>query len=103
MVGGEIYITKYWTSKIQKKILPTVFYVLVSINKGQSYSFPGHPPWLSGKESTCIAGDRDTGLISGDIPQRRAWQPTPVFLPGESYGQRGLVGYSPRGHRVRHD
>ena len=27
---------------------------------------------------------------------RRKWQPTPVFLPGESHGQRGLVGYSPR-------
>ena len=23
------------------------------------------------------------------------WQPTPVFLPGEFHGQRGLVGYSP--------
>ena len=30
----------------------------------------------------------------GNIPWRRAWQPTPVFLPGESRGQRGLVGYS---------
>ena len=28
------------------------------------------------------------------IPWRRAWQPTPVFLPGESHGHRGLVGYS---------
>ena len=33
------------------------------------------------------------------IPWRRAWQPTPVFLPGESHGQRSLVGYSPRGHK----
>ena len=33
----------------------------------------------------------------GKIPWRRAWQPTPVFLPGESHGQRSLVGYSPRG------
>ena len=29
------------------------------------------------------------------IPYRRAWQPTPVFLPGEFHGQRGLMGYSP--------
>ena len=29
------------------------------------------------------------------IPCRRAWQATPVFLPGESIGQRGLAGYSP--------
>ena len=29
---------------------------------------------------------------------RRKWQPTPVFLPGESHGQRSLVGCSPWGH-----
>ena len=34
------------------------------------------------------------------IPQRKKWQPTPVFLPGESHGQRSLVGYSPWGHKV---
>ena len=30
------------------------------------------------------------------IPWRRAWQPTPIFLPGEFYGQGSLVGYSPQ-------
>ena len=33
----------------------------------------------------------------GTIPWRRAWQPTPVFLPGESQGQRSLADCSPRG------
>ena len=33
------------------------------------------------------------------IPWRREWLPMPVFLPGESHGQRSLVGYSPRGHK----
>ena len=33
----------------------------------------------------------------GKIPWRRAWQPTSVFLPGESHGQRSLAGYSPWG------
>ena len=33
----------------------------------------------------------------------RAWQPTPVFLPGEFHGQRSLVGYSPLSGRVGHD
>ena len=38
------------------------------------------------------------------IPWRRKWQPTPVFLPGESHGQSSLAGYSPRGHkRVGHN
>ena len=32
-----------------------------------------------------------------DFPWRRKWQPTPVFLPGESHEQRSLEGYSPRG------
>ena len=31
----------------------------------------------------------------GKIPWRRKWQPTPVFLPGESHGQRSMMGYSP--------
>ena len=30
----------------------------------------------------------------GKIPWRRKWQPTPVFLPGESHGRRNLAGYS---------
>ena len=39
----------------------------------------------------------DAGSIpgSGRSPWRRKWQPTPVFLLGESHGQRSLEGYSP--------
>ena len=37
---------------------------------------PGFDPWV------------------GMFPWRRAWQPTPVFLPGESHGQRSLVDYN---------
>ena len=33
------------------------------------------------------------------IPWMRAWQSTQVFLPGESFGQRSLVGYSQQGHK----
>ena len=33
----------------------------------------------------------------GKIPWRKTWQPTPVFLPGESHGQRSLMGYGPEG------
>ena len=31
------------------------------------------------------------------FPCRKAWQPTPVFLPGESHGRRSLAGYSLEG------
>ena len=53
------------------------------------------------KKLPANTGDiRDEGSISvGKIPWRRAWQPTPVFLPGESHGQRSLAGYSPWGHK----
>ena len=47
---------------------------------------------------------KDLGSIPGweDLLEE-AWQPTPVFLPGESHGQRGLVDCSPWGRRVGHD
>ena len=44
---------------------------------------------------------RDAGLIPGSrgSPGGGAWQPSPVFLPGESHGQRCLAGYSPQGQK----
>ena len=48
-----------------------------------------------------IAGRNISNLRYADDTtlRRRKWQPTPVFLPGESHGQRSLVGYSPRGRK----
>ena len=45
------------------------------------------------------AGDiEDLGLIPGSgRSSRRAWQPTPIFLPGESHGQKSLASPSPWG------
>jgi len=68
----------------------------------------GFPDSSAGKESTCNAGD--LGLIPGSgrspeerigytpvfFPWRRAWQPTPVFLPGESPWTEEL---GPWGHK----
>ena len=56
----------------------------------------------SSKESACQC--RRPGFYPwvGKIPWRRKWQPTSVFLPGKSHGQRSFAGYSPWGHkRVR--
>ena len=36
----------------------------------------------------------------GEIPWIRKWQPTPVFLPEKSHGQRSLAGCSPKGRKV---
>ena len=65
-------------------------------NPLQYYSdFPAH---ASGKEPACQCMRHkrhgfDTWV--GKIPWKGAWQPTLVFLPAESRGQRSLAGYSP--------
>ena len=53
----------------------------------------------NGKGSTCQCRRRGFDPWVGKIPWRRAWQPTPVFLPGESHGHRSLAGYSPPGRQ----
>ena len=42
---------------------------------------------------------RSLGQEDPLLPRRKAWQPTPGFLPGESHGQRSLAGYSPWGRK----
>ena len=64
------------------------------------WSYKRLPWWCSGKESTWpCRRPKSHGFDPwvGKIRWRRKWQPTPVFLPGESHGQRSLVGYSPWG------
>ena len=58
-------------------------------------------PWASlvaqtVKHLSAMQETQVQSLIRED-PRRRKWQPTPVFLPGKSYGQRSLVDYSPWG------
>ena len=59
----------------------------------------GLPWWLSGKESTCQCRRCGFDPWVGKIPWRRKCQPTPVFLPGKSHGQRSLAGYSAQGRK----
>ena len=44
----------------------------------------------------CLPAMQETWVRSLGQEDPRKWQPTPVFLPGESHGWRSLVGYSPR-------
>ena len=62
----------------------------------------GFPAGASGKEAACRS--RRHKALGFDpwvrkIPWRRAWQPTPIFSPGESHEQRSLVGYGPWDHK----
>ena len=74
----------------------------IGLKNPEGWGFPGGS---SGTEPVCQGRrpKRHRFYPSfGKIPWRRAWQPIPVFLPGESHGQRSLVGYSPRRCREGH-
>ena len=63
------------------------------------YRFPGG---TSNKELACQCRRHKRRGFSPwvrKIPWRREWQPTPVFLSGESHGQRSLVGCRPQCHK----
>ena len=61
------------------------------------YSHYRLPWWPGSKEFTCQCRRHGFDPWVRKIPWRRKWQPTLVFLPGKSHGQRSLVSYSPRG------
>ena len=62
----------------------------------ESTDFPGG---AIGKKPPCQCKRRGFDPWVGKIPWRRAWQPTLIFLPGESHGQRSQAGYGPQGHK----
>ena len=53
--------------------------------------------WLLGLYLKCRKSRFNSWV--GKLPWRKAWQPTPAFLPGQSHGQRSLRGYSPWGRK----
>ena len=75
---------------------------LISLAPGESRTGPADTPdsavgngknpllWGQTLQAPCLS-------VSGSIPWRSKWQPTPALLPGKSHGWRSLVGYSPWG------
>ena len=87
---------------LQGGFFSTCFSLLFTLNAGKAMGRHRVGNWgflgdSVGKESACNAGDR--GLIPGlgRSPEVGNGNPTPVFLPGESHGQRSLAEYSPCG------
>ena len=97
----------------------TLLYIRQVTNEGRPYSAENYPQYIAltykGKEyekrlcvcaCVCVYRDFPSGSDGKEsahtgfspwvrkIPWRREWQPTPVFLPGESHGQRSLAGYN---------
>ena len=81
---------------LQARTLRTVLLLIPLTHK------KGPPRWLSSKESACQCRSLRRLKFDpwmGKIPWKRARQPNPVFLPGESHGQRSLDRYSPWGQK----
>ena len=98
------------TSRLSSVVAVPIY---IPINSAQVFPFPtslttfilscllqmGFPGGSEVKASAHNAGDLGSIPASGRFSWRRKWQPTPVFLPGESHRQKNLVGYSPRSHK----
>ena len=111
-----ISLSTNWTKELPNHLFPGYWSFLIvstwenpfqilNILNGTSYPGPGLPRWLGAKEPACQCRRHQRCGFNPwvrKIPWSRKWQPTPVFLPRECHGERSLVGYSPRGCRVRH-
>ena len=92
-MGNPISFSFFPLSAEERFMLITT--MKVSVHFCTTHDFPGGS---DGTASACNAGPGFNPWV-GKISWRRKWQPTPVFLPGESHGLISLVGYSPWGHK----
>ena len=98
----KMYEEEYLNRLLHKSYINTfnIFSIFLSFSLSSLSFFPfSQPPYLSlffysrccsGKEPSCQFKRPELDPSVRKIPWRRAWQPTPVFLPGESHGQRSL-------------
>ena len=94
------FLLLYYDFNCYYVVLDLLLFVTLCVIVNISYKWKGGlSGGLDSKESACNARDQD--LIPGlrRSPGERKWQPTPIFLPGESHGQRRLASYSPWGHK----
>ena len=77
-----------------------IFLIYMNTNLSLSLGFPGG---TAVKESVCqCRRGKRPGFYPWVQKSPWKWQPTPVFLPEKSHGQRTLAGYSPWGHKKLH-
>ena len=76
----------------------THFKIVVELPPGP-FSPPGFPGGLIVTDSACQSRRHGFDPWVRKTPRSRKWQPTPIFLPGKSHGQRSLAGYSPWGQK----
>ena len=84
----ELYSTCYYAALLLKRYECVLLFLKLLHTSPQ-----GFPGGTTGKESACQCRRHKFDSWVEKIPWRRAWQPTPLFLPGRSHGQRSLGGY----------
>ena len=96
----SMWLYSYLASFVESSI-PFLLYCISTLVKNQVAMNSSFPGGIVGKESTVAQCRRHKKCQFsprvGKISWRRARQPTPVFLPRESHGQRSLAGYIPWG------
>ena len=93
-----------WEGSLGENVYVQLGCSAVHLKPSQHCQFDSLVAQLVKKKKKCLkCGRPKFNAWVGTISWRRKRQPTPVFLPGESHGQRSLVGYSPWSCRVRHD
>ena len=85
----RLFYSNYWVYGISLGL--PIFIGSMLINKGLPRRLSGYRTYLQGRCGS------NPGVRK--IPQRRAWQPPPVFLSGKAHGERSLAGYSPWGRK----
>ena len=71
----------------------------MQITRSRYYNLGVNLLGLSGKESALECKGHRFDPWVGKVLWRKKWPPAPLFLPGESHGQRSLAGYSPQGRK----
>ena len=98
-----LYCLSHQGSPLKKVVVPDKSYWVcpeLILSTARLICKGGSPGGTSGKESACQYRKQRRCVLDPwvrKIPWRRAWQPTPVFLPGKFHGYRSLAGYSPWG------
>ena len=86
------HFTSTCLTPVNTNHLSIIVTLTMTVEYSKSPSYKGFPGVPCGKESTCQCRRHKRYW-------RKAWQPTPIFWPGEFHRQRSLVGYIPQSHK----
>ena len=93
LIGGKLLYNIVLVSAVQQ----CKSAIIIRMSSPSRASLPSPYPTQSESSLSTKLGSLCYTATSHQLPWRRKWQPTPVFMPGKAYGPRSLMGYSPWG------